>query len=262
MKFRRYLNVEGRDFDQARVEVSNDGTNWGQIWENPTYDLTDGQWTRAVFDISSIAANQETVYIKFTMGPTNSSRRFSGWNIDDVEITSEAIYPAEGTIGTRIVIPGAGSGTKGKVLIGSVALKIAGWTDAQIVADISKAITPPGVYDLFIQPKGAPEIVEEDYFSVMPPEIEAVEPDSGSPGEGIAIYGKFFGTKGAVSLQCQVAGKPVLKKCKSVWSMNPTTGDSEIRFTVPKGLPSSQICDVTITNSVGTDTLTEGFHVE
>jgi hypothetical protein len=89
LKFWRYLNMQSDYYDHAKVYVSNDGTNWTQLWENPVFDLTDNQWTQVVFDISAIAANQPTVYIKFSMGPTDSSMRFSGWNIDDLEITSD-----------------------------------------------------------------------------------------------------------------------------------------------------------------------------
>ncbi|MEO0228267.1 MAG: FG-GAP-like repeat-containing protein [candidate division WOR-3 bacterium] len=93
LKFWRYLNVENNSSDHARVYISSDGTNWTQLWENPVYDLKDNQWIQVVYDISAIAANQPTVYIKFTMGPTNSSGRFSGWNIDDLEVTSEFSGP-------------------------------------------------------------------------------------------------------------------------------------------------------------------------
>ena len=88
IKYWRYLNVGSNYYDHARVLVSNDGTNWTQFWENPVFDLTENQWTQVIYDISSVAANQGTVYVKFTMGPTNSTRRFSGWNIDDFEVTS------------------------------------------------------------------------------------------------------------------------------------------------------------------------------
>jgi YD repeat-containing protein len=88
LKFWRYLNVESNYDDHAKIYVSNDGINWNQLWENPVFDLIDNKWTQVVFDISSIATNQANVYIKFSMGPTNSTRRFSGWNIDDLEVTS------------------------------------------------------------------------------------------------------------------------------------------------------------------------------
>ncbi len=93
LKFWRYLNVESNSYDHAKVHVSNDGVNWTQLWENPVFNITDNQWTPVVFDISSIAANQRTVYIKFTMGPTNATGRYSGWNIDDLEVTSDYAGP-------------------------------------------------------------------------------------------------------------------------------------------------------------------------
>jgi hypothetical protein len=93
LKFWRYLNVQSNFYDHAKIYVSNDGENWTELWENPVFDLTDNQWRQVVFDISSIAANQPTVYINFSMGPTDSSLRFSGWNIDDLEVTSDYSGP-------------------------------------------------------------------------------------------------------------------------------------------------------------------------
>jgi hypothetical protein len=37
------------------------------------------------------------------------------------------------------------------------------------------------------------------------------------------------------------------------WKMEPTTGESEIRFVVPKGLPSG-IHELKLTNGAGSDT--------
>jgi hypothetical protein len=154
LKFRRWLNVESNEFDHARIYVSNDGVSWGgPFWENPPIDLTDNQWIPFVLDISSVAANQATVYIKFTMGPTNSSRRFSGWNIDDFEVTSEAIYPSEGTMGTEMEIAGSNFGTKkGKVLIGTTALTIIDWGSDLIHCHLTKPLAR-GVYDILLWPQ-------------------------------------------------------------------------------------------------------------
>jgi len=90
LKFWRYLNVGASIYDKAGIYVSNDGLNWEQIWENPDFrSLTDNRWIQAIYDISPVAADQERVYVKFSMGPTNEKARYSGWNIDDFEITSE-----------------------------------------------------------------------------------------------------------------------------------------------------------------------------
>lgn len=90
LKFWRYLNVGAGSYDRARVYASNDGLTWEEVWRNPDlYAVTDNRWVQAIYDISSVAADRETVYIMFTMGPTDEIGRFSGWNIDDFEVTSE-----------------------------------------------------------------------------------------------------------------------------------------------------------------------------
>jgi hypothetical protein len=254
LKFRRWLNVESRKADHARIYVSTDGSTWGDpVWENPPYDLEDDQWTQVVIDITDIAADEPTVYIKFTMGPTNSTRPFSGWNIDDLEVTSESIYPVEGTIGTQISIPGAGFGMKkGKVLIGSAALNVLSWTDELIVGTVSKVMLP-GVYDLAIQPKiGIPIPPYRDYFSVKRPEIDLITPTSGSNPDQVTIKGRFFGSKkGKVYLEYDSKGVIKLKSCKVLsWNMDSKFSDGEVVFVVPKGLPPGTH-PLKLVNSVG-----------
>jgi hypothetical protein len=255
LKYRRWLNVEGSDADHAKVYVSSNGEDWHLVWENPGVDLTDDHWSQAAFDISGVAAHQETVFVKFTLGPTSPSRPFSGWNIDNVEVVSQAIYASEGTIGTTIKMLGKDYGVKkGKVLLGAVAMKVVSWTDTAIVCTLSKAMLP-GLYDITVlrKQKGVPPVVEEDYFTVKNPEMDKVDPASGRPGDSapIKIAGRFFGTKkGKVYLQ-----SPTLTKaCKGTkWVMDPTTGTSNVEFLVPKGLPSGDY-NLTVTNKIGSST--------
>ncbi len=94
LEFYRWLNVEQPAFDHAYIEVSNDGSNWSQIWRNPS-EITDSSWTLQTFDISSIADQQATVYIRWGIGSTDGSWQYSGWNIDDVVVTADV-----GTSGT------------------------------------------------------------------------------------------------------------------------------------------------------------------
>jgi hypothetical protein len=258
LKFRRYLNVEGAppgpnaDGAHARIYASTNGTDWTQVWENPPIDTTDSRWVPFVLDISDIAANQAIVYIKFTMGPTNSSRRFSGWNIDNFELTSEAIYPSEGTMGTKLTITGSGFGTKkGKVSISSTPitpLTIIDWADGLIHCQLAKVLDP-GVYDVVIQPsgpKGTPAITKSDGFAAKAPEIYSVHQTQGSAYDEVTIEGKHFGTKkGKVYLECGEGENLIRKNCKvNSWMMEPTSGDSEIVFVVPTMLP--EVCDVVV----------------
>ncbi len=85
LKFRRWLGVEQPSYDHAYVRVSNNGTSWTTVWQN-TAVVTDASWSLQEFDISAVADNQATLYIRWTMGSTDGSWRYCGWNIDDVEI--------------------------------------------------------------------------------------------------------------------------------------------------------------------------------
>lgn len=86
--FYRWLNVDNANNDQAPVEISNDGSNWSQLWINSSA-VTDSSWQRQEFDISAYAANQPTVYVRWGMGPTNTNKSFSGWNVDDVSVIGQ-----------------------------------------------------------------------------------------------------------------------------------------------------------------------------
>lgn len=92
LTFYRWLNVD-RPYsfpsqrDHASIAISNNGTTWTQIWNN-TDRVTDNSWRLQTFDISAIADNQPTVYIRWGMGPTNQTQHYSGWNIDDVKLTT------------------------------------------------------------------------------------------------------------------------------------------------------------------------------
>ncbi len=87
--FWRWLGVEQPSYDHAYVRVSNDGTNWTTLWENTT-EITDTSWQPMSLDISAVAAGQPTVYLRWTMGPTDSGWRYCGWNIDDIQVLAIA----------------------------------------------------------------------------------------------------------------------------------------------------------------------------
>jgi hypothetical protein len=147
--------------------------------------------------------------------------------------------PLEGTVGTEITIQGGDLGDKkGKVLIGTVAAKVTGWTDTRITATVKKVPLPVGPYKVSFSTKFA-TITLPDLFTVKDPELDPLTDDnkSGIPGEEIVLTGRFFGTKkGKVFLEyTDSKGQAKKKSCKvSSWYMNPTTGVSELKFFVPK----------------------------
>jgi hypothetical protein len=85
LRFQRYLNVETSSYDHAYVRVSNNGSSWTTVWQN-TGEVTDSAWSMVEYDISDVADGQSTVYLRWTMGTTDSGWQYSGWNIDDVQI--------------------------------------------------------------------------------------------------------------------------------------------------------------------------------
>jgi hypothetical protein len=96
LRFWRWLGVESRNFDHATVEVSNDGSAWTVLWQNPLSSISDTSWSQMVFDLSAIADGEPTVYLRWSMGPTDGSVTYPGWNIDDVEIwATEAQCPGD-----------------------------------------------------------------------------------------------------------------------------------------------------------------------
>jgi hypothetical protein len=85
LRFWKWLGVEGY-FDDASVQVSNDGTSWTTIWEHAGATVSDNSWSEMIFDISDVADNEPTVYVRWGMGPTDGSNTYCGWNVDDMEI--------------------------------------------------------------------------------------------------------------------------------------------------------------------------------
>jgi C1A family cysteine protease len=99
LTFWRWAGVEEPTRDKLSVLVSADGVSWTTAWENPT-EICDTTWVFMDLDISSVADDAESVYVRWRVGPTDGANRCCGWNIDDIEIwgMSLAPPPAEPTI--------------------------------------------------------------------------------------------------------------------------------------------------------------------
>ncbi|MEA1928301.1 MAG: hypothetical protein U9N73_08835 [Candidatus Auribacterota bacterium] len=87
LNFYRWLNVEQNSYDHAYLEASSDGLTWSELWANPGAATEDSSWTEYTYDISGVADRQSAFYLRWGMGTTDGSWRYSGWNIDDIAIT-------------------------------------------------------------------------------------------------------------------------------------------------------------------------------
>jgi hypothetical protein len=92
LRFWRWLGVESATYDHANVQISNNGSTWYTIWEHTGGSVSDSAWSQRIHDISQWADNQPTVWIRWGMGPTDSSVTYPGWNIDDIEIWGVVPY--------------------------------------------------------------------------------------------------------------------------------------------------------------------------
>ncbi|GEM_PF-3611028 len=154
LRFWRWLGVEQPLYDHARIEVSNDNLNWTTIWENNS-TITDSEWQKFDYDISEVADGQPTVFLRWTMGPTDNSWRFCGWNIDDVQIVAidnsqllsftypyglpEYINPEGGTT-FRVIV----NGVSGDPAPGTGVLH---YDDGSGYVEIPMSVVAPNVYD-------------------------------------------------------------------------------------------------------------------
>jgi hypothetical protein len=91
LTFYRWLWVYASDEDHANIEISIDGSNWIEIWHNGESNMTDTAWKYIQFDISAIADNQQTLQIRWGMGPTSDYWNYPGWYLDDIRVSGAVI---------------------------------------------------------------------------------------------------------------------------------------------------------------------------
>ena len=90
LQFQRWLNTYYSLYVQAEIYVSTNGTAWTRIWANGL-TTTDSAWGKQHYNISALADNQPTVYLRWSYRIIKTGASpMSGWNIDDVEILAAA----------------------------------------------------------------------------------------------------------------------------------------------------------------------------
>lgn len=96
INFRRWLGLETSTYDHGYIEVSTDGSTWNTVWSN-TATVSENSWSLQELDISAYADNQPTVYVRFSIGTTDGSWQYCGWNIDDFEVYGVTPVPYQGS---------------------------------------------------------------------------------------------------------------------------------------------------------------------
>ncbi len=183
--------------------------------------------------------------------------------------TQGAVYPVRGTIGTEVILSGAGFGQKRPKVYLDVAgtrktFRVLTFTDTEIHVRWKTKI-PSGSYDLYVQPKKS-DPVALGRFEIRNPEIDLGMVGghySGYPREQIIIFGFYF-TSQKPKLTLSGGGLTKPKKCRVLRSKTyqyplASRGESEAAIVVPNLSPGTY--DFTVTTRIGSGTQTGAFQV-
>lgn len=96
--FQRWLGIEPSTWDHANIQVSNDGDDWVTVWQHDGGEILDTEWVYQEFDISTVADGEETVYLRWGLGPTDTIITYYGWNLDDVVVSGSPLVTS--TVGS------------------------------------------------------------------------------------------------------------------------------------------------------------------
>jgi subtilisin family serine protease len=89
LSFWRWLGVES-PYDQASIQVSNDGVTWVDLWVSGRSHISDNAWQFVEYAVPpAVGDGQATLYFRWGLGPTDDSVVYPGWNIDDVQVTGD-----------------------------------------------------------------------------------------------------------------------------------------------------------------------------
>lgn len=92
LRFWRWLGVGHPIHDRARVSACAGDGEWVTVWENAEA-IDDGAWRFVDLDLGEIADHQPEIRVRWTMGPTDGSLNFCGWNLDDVQLLGFSTIP-------------------------------------------------------------------------------------------------------------------------------------------------------------------------
>jgi len=91
LSFLKWLGIEQPAYDHAYIDISNDdGSSWLEIWTNDAV-ISDTNWSLWNFDISDFVDLHNFVRIRFSVGSTDGSWLYCGWNIDNIEVSGTMV---------------------------------------------------------------------------------------------------------------------------------------------------------------------------
>ncbi len=87
--FDRWFNMDGNDTATIDINTKTED-NWTTLWVSGGTFISNS-WKNYRYNIDDIANRNDSVSIRFTLGPTNGYWNYSGWNIDNVVLVGNYI---------------------------------------------------------------------------------------------------------------------------------------------------------------------------
>ncbi|MDD4150112.1 MAG: hypothetical protein PHE33_08790, partial [Bacteroidales bacterium] len=145
-----FLGCESSSYDHMGIQVYN-GTSWVTIWSNGS-SFQESSWTLKTYNVSAYAAGVSNFKIRFYMGTTDGSGTYSGWAIDDIEITGQngisySWLPSTGLDNANISYPIASPTTTTTYTMTATATNGCGVSDDVIVTVLDLPIYTAGAID-------------------------------------------------------------------------------------------------------------------
>ncbi len=136
LQFERWLNTDVSPYVFATVDVSNDGANWTSVFANGATPITDSSWNLEQYDISAVADNQSTVYVRWGYQVADDAFAYSGWNLDDIAFLGltqlSVAVPATAAKGQG-VLSGQGSVSIAKPLTSNLTISLSSSDSSEVV---------------------------------------------------------------------------------------------------------------------------------
>ena len=84
--FQRWLGMESATFDHASFQARANGGTWQTLYEHTGGSFGDDAWVEVSYDLS-FADGADFIELRWSIGTTDTSVTYPGWNIDDIAIT-------------------------------------------------------------------------------------------------------------------------------------------------------------------------------
>lgn len=277
LRFKRWLNTDWYGYANATIQVSNNGTIWTSVYQNPAALTTDSAWTTVTYDISAVADNHSTVFVRwgYQIVTLTDLYPLSGWNLDDIEILGTPLISLAMSLSTNTVTEGdaAPTGTITVTPIPESALVVSLASSDATEAAVPATVTIPAGQTSVTFPFTVSDDLELDgtqYATITAtasgyPDASAVIAVQDNEHATLGVTGPATTNEGAGTVQgtVTVSAAPDTAVSVSLSSSDTSAAQTPATVTVPAGQTSAPFTITIVDDNKinGTHALTITAHV-